>query len=91
MAQMQIGEMYANGIGVQQNDVQAMHWYLKSANSEWLMVSQAQATVGFMYEKGRGVRQDLKKQLAGILNQPIKALRMLNLTWVCFMEMEERE
>ncbi|MDD6910817.1 tetratricopeptide repeat protein, partial [Actinobacillus minor] len=54
-AQYNLGLMYDNGYGVNQDYHQAVKWYQKAAEQG---VLQAQFNLGFMYEKGDGVRQD---------------------------------
>ena len=54
-ASFNLGVMYANGLGVTQNDTEAVHWY-------WLAATQgnsaAQNNLGLMYFEGRGQLQD---------------------------------
>lgn len=50
-----LGEMYEEGIGVEQNDVQAVYWFRMAAEQgnatgQWLL--------GTMYQDGRGVEQN---------------------------------
>ncbi len=47
--------MYANGRGVQQDDVEAVKWYRLAAEQG---AAEAQNSLGFMYDTGRGVQQD---------------------------------
>jgi hypothetical protein len=47
--------MYAQGIGVAQDDVQAVSWYRKAAEQGY---AKAQFALGLMYEDGKGVAQD---------------------------------
>jgi TPR repeat protein len=55
LAQTNLGFMYENGSGVQQDDVAAVSWYQKAANQG---DSHAQNNLGFMYQRGRGVAHD---------------------------------
>ena len=54
-AQFNLGNMYANGRGVKQDDVEAVKWYRKVAEQGNVY---AQFNLGLMYEQGRGVKQD---------------------------------
>ncbi len=51
-AQLNLGMMYARGIGVNQDDSLACKWYRKAAEQNDPV---AQNNIGFMYEHGRGV------------------------------------
>ena len=54
-AQLQIGNMYNEGLGVAQDYAEAVKWYkLAAAQGE----ASAQYSVGFMYYGGQGVVQD---------------------------------
>ncbi len=55
LAQFTLGMMYAEGRGVEQNDGQAVGWYLKAAEQGH---AAAQGPLGFMYAEGRGVAKD---------------------------------
>ena len=54
-AQFNLGNMYANGQGVKQDDVEAVKWYRKAAEQGDV---KAQFNLGVRYDKGRGVKQD---------------------------------
>ena len=54
-AQNILGVMYANGLSVEHNDLEAVKWYRKSAEQG---NAQAQSNLGLMYVAGRGVKQD---------------------------------
>jgi TonB family protein len=54
-AQNFVGEMYANGQGVTQNDETAVFWYLHAAENG---NSNAQINLGDMYAAGKGVPED---------------------------------
>ena len=56
--QFTVGLMYANGVGVDQDFQQALHWYLKAAENG---LAAAQYILGSKYAGGIGVRQDLQK------------------------------
>ena len=47
--------MYQNGKGVQQDDAEAIRWYLKAAQQGH---ADAQNNLGLMYQNGKGVKQD---------------------------------
>ena len=54
-AQYNLGIMYAQGLGVPQDDAEAVRWYrLAAAQGN----AGAQSYLGFMYDDGRGVPQD---------------------------------
>jgi uncharacterized protein len=50
-----IGNMYADGSGVQKDDSEAINWYRKSAERGYV---GGQLNLGLVYENGRGVPQD---------------------------------
>jgi hypothetical protein len=54
-SQYELGLMYENGEGVQQNDLEALRWYRQSAE-QGLMA--AQNSLGVMYSEGRGAPKD---------------------------------
>ena len=54
-AQFNLGNMYANGEGVPENDTEAVKWYRKAAEQGH---AGAQFNLGFMYDNGRGVPQN---------------------------------
>ena len=54
-AQNNLGLMYAHGIGVKQDDTQAVYWYRKAAEQDH---SDAQCNLGWMYVNGLGVKED---------------------------------
>ena len=56
-AMFRIGELYRKGIGVEQNDVEAVSWYSKAADAGNVI---AMGTLGEMYANGNGVTQDTK-------------------------------
>lgn len=56
-AQFRVGEMYAHGEGVKQNDKYAFQWYLKAAAQD---DPRAQFAVAEAYEKGIGITQSDK-------------------------------
>jgi len=59
-AQMILGEMYLDGIGVEADHQKAFFWLSKAARSG---DSQAQYLLGFMYENGLKVAQDMKRAI----------------------------
>ena len=54
-AQFNLGNMYDNGQGVKQDDVEAVKWYRQAAGQGHAL---SQLGLGLMYDKGRGVKQD---------------------------------
>lgn len=54
-AQMTLGEMYADGIGVTQDAVEAVKWYRVAAERGY---PESQYRLGGMYYRGEGVLQD---------------------------------
>jgi TPR repeat protein len=60
-AQYNLGVMYGQGMGVQQDFKQSAAWYRKAADQGW---TKAQCNLGNMYEKGEGVQQDSKQAVA---------------------------
>ena len=52
----ELGEMYANGRGVPQDDGEAVRWYRRAA--DYNDQSEVQFKLGEMYANGRGVSQD---------------------------------
>jgi TPR repeat protein len=80
-AQFTLGAMYRDGSGVLKDDVQAVHWFRKSAEQGF---APAQLNLGWMYEAGRGVPQDLSEavhwfQKAADQGRP---LAQLHLGWM---------
>lgn len=55
-----IGELYAEGSGVKQNDQQAFSWYLKAAEQAY---PESQYKTAHYYEFGRGVSQDSQRAI----------------------------
>lgn len=53
-AQYNLGVMYEKGLGVKQDDAQAVWWYQKSAEQGY---ADAQFNLGNMYYNGQGIRQ----------------------------------
>jgi TPR repeat protein len=54
-AQFNLGVMYGDGEGIQQDYGQAAQWYRRAAEQG---IAQAQYNLGVMYKKGMGVAQD---------------------------------
>ena len=54
-AQFNLGLIYDNGEGVQQDYSKAAQWYEKAANQGY---ASAQSNLGVMYYNGKGVRQN---------------------------------
>ncbi len=59
-AQISIGYMLSQGLGVSKNEREAIRWYEKAALKG---DSDAQYNIGSMYETGRGTKQDFKKAM----------------------------
>ncbi|MBC8348860.1 MAG: TonB family protein, partial [Verrucomicrobia bacterium] len=59
-AQFNLGWMYANGLGVPEDDVEAFKWFRKAAHQG---NASAQFNLGLMCEKGEGVNEDKKEAL----------------------------
>jgi TPR repeat protein len=59
-AQYGLGELYFQGQGVSQDNVQAAKWYGMAAASGYVT---AQSRLGAMYDEGRGVPQSLSKAM----------------------------
>ena len=55
IAQVLLGTMYENGLGVKQDDFEAMNWFRRAAEQGHV---KAQGNLGIMYQSGRGVKQD---------------------------------
>ena len=54
-AQLILGDMYAKGEGVPEDDTEAVRWYRLAAEQGDV---SAQLSLGFMYDKGEGVAED---------------------------------
>ena len=55
VAQYNLGVMYDNGMGVPENDAEAVKWYRKAADQGYAM---AQSNLGVMYGTGAGVPEN---------------------------------
>lgn len=55
LAQHFLGWHYHMGIGAEQNDGEAVAWWLKAARKG---IAESQQGLGWAYENGRGVRRD---------------------------------
>jgi len=55
IAQYNIGILYAKGLGLRQDDVQAAIWYRRAADQGW---AQAANDLGLAYALGKGVPRD---------------------------------
>ena len=53
--QFNLGVMYEDGLGVKQDDFEAVKWYRQAAEQGY---EKAQFNLGNMYHYGRGVKQD---------------------------------
>lgn len=63
-AQYNLGLMYANGVGVEQNYQEALRWYHKSAEKGF---SSAQYILAGKYATGQGVDRDIRQALVWYL------------------------
>ena len=54
-SQLQLGRLYAEGLGVAKDAVEAVKWYRKAADQGY---APAQVNLGWMYFNGRGVAKD---------------------------------
>jgi len=59
-AQWMLGEFYFSGAGVEQDFLQAKHWYEKSAQQN---NSEANYSLGLMYASGQGVAKNINKAM----------------------------
>lgn len=59
-AQSDLGLMYSKGLGVAQNDAEAVRWYRKAADQGF---AHGQCNLAFMYLNGRGVPQDFAEAI----------------------------
>ncbi|EFC44340.1 predicted protein [Naegleria gruberi] len=57
-SQHRLGELYLDGIGVENDDSTAFEWFQRAANQEY---SEAQLALARMYFYGQGVSRSLKK------------------------------
>ncbi|USA54693.1 sel1 repeat family protein [Acinetobacter sp. C32I] len=57
-AQYNLGAMYADGDGVEQNDAKAFEWFQKAANQG---EASAQYNLAVMYDNGKGIEKDIKQ------------------------------
>jgi len=62
-AQNKLGSMYANGMGVAENDKLALEWYTKAVGIGDYPHIPAVFNLGVMYEKGEGVLENNKTAL----------------------------
>ncbi|MDX7743839.1 tetratricopeptide repeat protein, partial [Aeromonas dhakensis] len=60
-AQFLLGSMFVQGMGVAQDDKQAVTWFRKAAEQG---DAKAQSMLGSMYVQGKGVAQDYKQAVA---------------------------
>jgi TPR repeat protein len=58
MAQLQVGNAYAVGLGVKQDQTQAIVWWRKAADQG---LSYAQDSLGNAYHTGKGVSKDFNQ------------------------------
>lgn len=61
LAQTIVGKMHLTGVGVEQNDVEAVRWFTKSAKKV-LGGAGAQQALGLLHEEGRGGLPKDKKE-----------------------------
>ncbi len=55
-AQLYLGRMYQEGLGIEEDDTKAKFWFAKAAEQG---LSEAQFNLALMYAKGEGVPQDM--------------------------------
>lgn len=60
-AQLNLGVMYHQGVGIKQDYTEAVKWYNKAANNS---NSKAQLNLGILYDMGKGVEKDAIKAAA---------------------------
>ncbi|WP_112478183.1 tetratricopeptide repeat protein [Vibrio variabilis] len=60
-AQIELGDRYASGNGVEEDDITAVEWYRKAAAQE---SETAMYKLGMMYDNGHGVPYDAKEAAA---------------------------
>ena len=56
-AQHNIAVMYDEGLGVVENDTEALRWYRRAAEKKY---TPAQVNLGLMYAEGKGITQDYR-------------------------------
>ena len=81
--QNNLGWMYKNGKGVDQNFEEAIKWHRKAAKQ-----GDAQNNLGWMYEYGKGVDQDFEKLFTGIQKLRYKVLHQHKIIWVTYIVRE---
>ena len=59
-SQYRVARLFTNGYGVEQDDAQAIAWYLRAAKHDY---ARAQNNLGWAYENGRGVEQDFAEAM----------------------------
>ena len=57
-AQLQLGGLFFNGLGVEKDYSQALFWFTKAAEAG---NAEAQTNLGYMFDKAFGIEQDYKK------------------------------
>ena len=77
-AQAVLGASYANGLGVEKDDVVAAQLYQSAAEQG---VAMAQFNLGVIYSEGRGVAQSDDQAFFGIISPHDKAIQTLNSIW----------
>ena len=55
LSQHNLGVMYANGQGVEKDNIEAVKWYRKAAEQEF---ADSQHNLGIMYADGLGVTKE---------------------------------
>ena len=76
-AQYNLGVMYENGFGVQQDYAEAVTWYRKAAVQG---LPLAEYTLGFIYEKGFGVQQDYAEAVTWYRKAAVQRLPLAEYT-----------
>lgn len=80
-AQFHLGELYDEGEGVPENDVEALQWYRMAADQGH---EAAQTVLGAMYSVGQGVTQDFKEAVRWdrLAAEQGSATAQFNLGWL---------
>ena len=76
-AQYNLGVMYDNGMGVPENDAEAVKWYRKAADQGY---AEAQSNLGIMYAMAMVFQRTMLRLLSGTGKQLIKGMHLLSST-----------
>lgn len=77
-AQYELGACYLSGLGVEEDEKQALYWVQKAAEQDH---ADAQVLLGNFYSEGIGVEKMRVKLLNGLKKQRNKEMRKLNSFW----------